>query len=139
MSSALLPSPAASVAAGATASATGASAVIPVAGAAGAGAGVLALTGSPVAAHRKADFSARIQETENLTIYGNVGNVTIDVNGGSSAKDVAASITSRLSETGVSATAHTRLNISFEEEPNGTQTTDTVSFNVYGKKEINNN
>ena len=89
--------------------------------------------GSPIAAHRKTDFSPRIQETENLTIYGNVGNVSIDVNGGSSAKDVAASITSRLSETGVSATAHTRLNISFEEEPNGTQTTDTVSFNVYGK------
>jgi len=89
--------------------------------------------GSPVAAHRKADFTPRIQETENLTIYGNVGNVQIDVNGGSSAKDIAASITSRLSETGVSATAHTRMNISFEEEPNGTQTTDTVSFNVYGK------
>ena len=89
--------------------------------------------GSPVAAHRKADFTPRIQETENLTIYGNVGNVQIDVNGGSSAKDIAASITSRLSETGVSATAHTRMNVSFEEEPNGTQTTDTVSFNVYGK------
>jgi flagellin len=89
--------------------------------------------GSPVAAHRKSDFSARIQETENITVFGNVGNVSIDVNGGSSAKDIAASITSRLSETGVSATAHTRLNISFEEEPSGTQTTDTVSFNVYGK------
>ena len=88
--------------------------------------------GSPVAAHRKADFTPRIQETENITIYGNVGNVTLDVNGGSSAKDIAASITSRLSETGVSATAQTRMNVSFEEEPNGTQTTDTVSFNVYG-------
>ena len=89
--------------------------------------------GSPIAAHRKTDFTPRIQETENLTIYGNVGNVTIDINGGSSAKDIAASITSRLSETGVSATAHTRMNVSFEEEPNGTQKTDTVSFNVYGK------
>ena len=88
--------------------------------------------GSPVAAHRKADFTPRIQETENITIYGNVGNVTLDVNGGSSAKDIAASITSRLSETGVSATAQTRMNVSFEEEPNGTLTTDTVSFNVYG-------
>ncbi len=88
--------------------------------------------GAPVAAHRKADFTPRIQETENITIFGNVGNVSIDVNGGSSAKDIAASITSRLSETGVSATAQTRMNISFEEEPNGTQTTDTVSFNVYG-------
>ena len=73
-----------------------------------------------------------MQETENITIFGNVGNVSIDVNGGSSAKDIAASITSRLSETGVSATAQTRMNIAFEEEPNGTLTTDTVSFNVYG-------
>ena len=89
--------------------------------------------GSPVAAHRKTDFTPRIQETENITVYGNVGNVQIDVNGGSSAKDIAASITSRLSETGVSATAQTRLNVAFEEEPSGTQTTDTVSFNVYGR------
>lgn len=87
---------------------------------------------APVAAHRYTDFTPRVQETENITIFGNVGNVSLDVNGGSSAKDIAASITSRLSETGVSATAQTRMNVSFEEEPNGTQTTDTVSFNVYG-------
>jgi flagellin len=87
---------------------------------------------SPIAAHRKSDFTPRITETENLTIFGNVGNVTLDINGGSSAKDIAASITSRVSETGVSATAHTRMNVSFEETANGTQLTDTVSFNVYG-------
>ncbi|MDC0955455.1 flagellin [Alphaproteobacteria bacterium] len=87
---------------------------------------------SPIAAKSKADFTPRITETENLTIYGNVGNVTIDINGGSSAKDIAASVTSRVSETGVSATAHTRMNVSFEETANGTQSTDTVSFNVYG-------
>ena len=87
---------------------------------------------SPVAAYRKANFTPRIQETENITIFGNVGNVTLDINGGSSAKEIAASITSRVSETGVSASAQTRLNVSFEEEPNGTQRTDTVSFNVYG-------
>ena len=40
---------------------------------------------------------------------------------------------SRLSETGVSATAQTRMNVDFEEDANGTQTTDTVSFNLYGK------
>jgi flagellin len=87
---------------------------------------------APVAAHRATDFSPRVTETENITIFGNVGNVTLDVNGGSSAKDIAASITSRKSETGVSATAQTRMNVAFEEQPNGTQTTDTVSFNVYG-------
>jgi flagellin len=49
------------------------------------------------------------------------------------AKDVAAAITSRAGETGVSATAQTRMNIAFEQEAAGTKTTDTVSFNVYGK------
>jgi flagellin len=88
---------------------------------------------APIAAKNKADFTPRITETENLTIYGNVGNATIDINGGSSAKDIAASITSRVSETGVSATAQTRMNINFEETASGTQTTDTVSFNLYGK------
>ena len=88
---------------------------------------------APIVANDKASFQPRIQETENLTIYGNVGNVTIDVNGGSTAKEIAASISSRLSETGVSATAQTRLNVEFAETANGTQSTDTVSFNLYGK------
>jgi len=88
---------------------------------------------APIVANDKASFQPRIQETENLTIYGNVGNVTIDINGGSTAKEIAASISSRLSETGVSATAQTRLNVEFTETANGTQSTDTVSFNLYGK------
>jgi len=88
---------------------------------------------APIVANDKASFQPRIQETENLTIYGNVGNVTIDINGGSTAKEIAASISSRLSETGVSATAQTRLNVEFAETANGTQKTDTVSFNLYGK------
>jgi len=88
---------------------------------------------APIVANDKASFQPRIQETENLTIYGNVGNVTIDINGGSTAKEIAASISSRLSETGVSATAQTRLNVEFSETANGTQSTDTVSFNLYGK------
>jgi len=88
---------------------------------------------APIVANDKASFQPRVQETENLTIYGNVGNVTIDVNGGSTAKEIAASISSRLSETGVSATAQTRLNVEFAETANGTQSTDTVSFNLYGK------
>ena len=88
---------------------------------------------APIVANDKASFQPRVQETENLTIYGNVGNVTIDINGGSTAKEIAASISSRLSETGVSATAQTRLNVEFAETANGTQSTDTVSFNLYGK------
>ena len=88
---------------------------------------------APIAAKTKADFTPRIAATEDLTIYGNVGNVTVTINGGSTAKDVAAAITSRAGETGVSATAMTRMNVAFEQEPNGTKLTDTVSFNVYGK------
>jgi len=89
---------------------------------------------APIAANNKAAFQPRISESENLTIYGNVGNVTIDVNGGSTAKEIAASISSRLSETGVSATAQTRMNVEFTETAAGQAgKTDTVSFNLYGK------
>lgn len=89
---------------------------------------------APIVANNKAAFQPRISESENLTIYGNVGNVTIDVNGGSTAKEIAASISSRLSETGVSATAQTRMNVEFTETTAGQAgQTDTVSFNLYGK------
>ena len=44
---------------------------------------------APIVANDKASFQPRMQETENLTIYGNVGNVTIDINGGSTAKEIA--------------------------------------------------
>ncbi len=89
---------------------------------------------APIAANDKAAFEPRISENENLTIYGNVGNVTIDINGGSNAKEIAASISSRLSETGVSATAQTRMNVEFRETTAGQPAeTDTVSFNLYGK------
>jgi len=89
---------------------------------------------APIAANNKAAFQPRMSENENLTIYGNVGNVTIDVNGGSTAKEIAASISSRLSETGVSATAQTRMNVEFTETTAGQAgKTDTVSFNLYGK------
>ena len=47
-------------------------------------------------------------------IYGNVGNATIDINGGATAKDIAAAITARKGETGVYADAQTRMNMSFE-------------------------
>ena len=89
--------------------------------------------GAPIAANSKASFDARVRETEDLTIYGNVGIATIDINGASTAKEIAAAVTARLSETGVSATAQTRLNVEFQETSAGTQLTDTVSFNLYGK------
>jgi len=88
---------------------------------------------NPVVANSKSDLTNRYQETENITIYGNVGTVTVDVNGGSTAKEVAASINSVQGTTGVYATAQTRMNISFPDQASATQ--DTVKFNLYGKND----
>ena len=87
----------------------------------------------PSVASDKASLTSKIVEGEDLTIYGNVGNVTIDVNGGSSAKEIAAAITARKGESGVYADAQTRMNISFSELASAS--TDTVSFNLYGKND----
>jgi len=97
-----------------------------------AAAGFLPAT-NPVAVNEKSDLTARFQETENLTIYGNVGTVTVDVNGGSTAKEVVASINAVQGTTGVYATAQTRMNISFADQASATS--DTVMFNLYGKSE----
>jgi flagellin len=85
----------------------------------------------PSVASSKAALTSRIVEGEDLTIYGNVGNATIDVNGGATAKEIAAAITARKGETGVYADAQTRMNMTFSEV--ATARTDTVSFNLYGK------
>ncbi len=87
----------------------------------------------PSVASDKASLTSKIVETEDLTIYGNVGNAVIDVNGGSSAKEIAAAITARKGETGVYADAQTRMNIQFSEL--AATSTDTVSFNLYGKND----
>ncbi|WP_443645138.1 flagellin N-terminal helical domain-containing protein [Candidatus Ponderosibacter sp. Uisw_141_02] len=90
--------------------------------------------GFPSIASSKATLSSKIAETEDLTIYGNVGNATIDINGGATAKDIAAAITARKGETGVYADAQTRMNVAFSELAAGSaKSPDTVSFNLYGK------
>ena len=88
---------------------------------------------NPVAANSKSDLTNRFQETENITIYGNVGTVTVDVNGGASAKEAAASINAVQGTTGVYATAQTRMNVSFADQASATN--DTVMFNLYGKND----
>ena len=88
---------------------------------------------NPVAANSKATLTNRYQETENLTIYGNVGTVTVDVNGGATAKEAAAAINAVQGTTGVYATAQTRLNVSFADQASATS--DTVMFNLYGKND----
>jgi len=88
----------------------------------------------PSVANNKAGLTSKIVEGEDLTIYGNVGNATIDINGGATAKDIAAAITARKGETGVYADAQTRMNITFSElDANSASAPDTVSFNLYGK------
>lgn len=86
---------------------------------------------NPVVVNSKSNLTGRYQETENITIYGNVGTVTVDVNGGSTAKEVSAAINAVQGTTGVYATAQTRMNISFSDQASATQ--DTVKFNLYGK------
>ena len=85
----------------------------------------------PSVASNKAGLTSKIVEGEDLTIYGNVGNATIDINGGATAKEIAAAITARKGETGVYADAQTRMNMTFSEVASAS--TDTVSFNLYGK------
>ena len=85
----------------------------------------------PSIASDKATLTSKIVEGEDLTIFGNVGNATIDVNGGATAKEIAAAITARKGETGVYADAQTRMNMTFSEV--SSTSTDTVSFNLYGK------
>jgi len=87
----------------------------------------------PSVASDKASLTSKIIEGEDITIYGNVGNATIDINGGATAKEIAAAITARKGETGVYADAQTRMNIEFSEE--SSEKTDTVSFNLYGKND----
>jgi flagellin len=87
----------------------------------------------PSVASSKAALTSKIVEGEDLTIYGNVGNATIDINGGATAKEIAAAITARKGETGVYADAQTRMNVTFSEVSSAS--TDTVSFNLYGKND----
>ncbi len=87
----------------------------------------------PSVASNKAGLTSKIVEGEDLTIYGNVGNATIDINGGATAKEIAAAITARKGETGVYADAQTRMNMTFSEVSSAL--TDTVSFNLYGKND----
>ena len=87
----------------------------------------------PSVASDKATLTSKIVESEDLTIFGNVGNATIDVNGGATAKEIAAAITARKGETGVYADAQTRMNMTFSEVSSAAL--DTVSFNLYGKND----
>jgi len=79
----------------------------------------------------KSAVGSRISEVEDLTIFGNVGTKVIDINGGSSARDVVTAVNSVQGETGVYANAQTRFNITFPDQAEALS--DTVSFKLFGK------
>ncbi|MDA9056126.1 flagellin [Alphaproteobacteria bacterium] len=81
-----------------------------------------------------AEVASGIIEAEDFTIYGNVGTKTIDVNGGSSARDIVASVNGVQGETGVYAEAQTRVNMSFPDQ--ALATSDSVTFKLYGKNTL---
>ena len=85
----------------------------------------------PFLGKSKSAVASRISEVEDLTIFGNVGTKVIDINGGSSARDVVTAVNSVQGETGVYANAQTRFNITFPDQAEALS--DTVSFKLFGK------
>ena len=81
-----------------------------------------------------ATVASGIIEAEDFTIYGNVGTKVIDVNGGSSARDIVAAVNAVQGETGVYAEAQTRVNMSFPEQ--AVATADSVTFKLIRQKYI---
>ncbi|MDA7799542.1 flagellin [Alphaproteobacteria bacterium] len=81
-----------------------------------------------------ANVASGIIEAEDFTIYGNVGTKTIDVNGGSSARDIVTSVNSLQGETGVYAEAQTRVNLTFPDQ--ATALSDSITFSLTGKNKI---
>ena len=79
------------------------------------------------------DAANIVDEGEDLTIYGNVGTVVIDVNGGASAYEVVSAINAKQGESGVYANAQTRVNLSFPDQDD--ITADTVTFTLWGKND----
>ena len=80
------------------------------------------------------NVASGIIEAEDFTIYGNVGTKVIDVNGGSSARDIVSAVNSVQGETGVYAEAQTRVNMSFPDQ--SAATSDSVTFKLYGKNTL---
>ena len=79
------------------------------------------------------DAANIVSEDEDLTIYGNVGTVVIDVNGEASAYEVVSAINAKQGESGVYANAQTRVNMSFPDQDD--ITADTVTFTLWGKND----
>ena len=97
-------------------------------------AGYSSAAAQPFLGISKSAVGSLISENEDLTIFGNVGTKVIDINGGSSARDVVTKVNAIQGETGVYAAAQTRINISFPDQ--AAVISDTVSFKLFGKNSI---
>ena len=97
-------------------------------------AGYVSAAAQPFLGTSKSAVGSLISEVEDLTIYGNVGTKVIDINGGSSARDVVTAVNAVQGETGVYANAQTRLNITFPDQAEALS--DTVSFKLFGKNAL---
>ena len=78
-----------------------------------------------------ASVTSRVVDADDLTITGLVGQATIDVKDGHSAKDIVELVNSKFDNTGVSATATTTVKI--EATSSDAAGSHVVSMNLYGK------
>ncbi|EJW21506.1 hypothetical protein IMCC14465_13020 [alpha proteobacterium IMCC14465] len=86
---------------------------------------------TPNAGTSAANAVSRIVDAEDITIYGHVGEQTIDIQNGMTAKEIADAVSAKSTVTGVTAQAETRLRVSFDKLA-GNAFTDTMSFVLYG-------
>ena len=78
-----------------------------------------------------AAVTSRVAADDDLTITGLVGQTTIDVQAGQSAKDIVELVNAKFDNTGVSATATTTVKMQVNSSDAATD--HVVSFNLYGK------
>jgi len=78
-----------------------------------------------------ASVTSRVVDGDDLTITGLVGQTTIDVKAGHSAKDIVELVNAKFDSTGVSATATTTVKMQVNSSDSATD--HVVSFNLYGK------
>ena len=78
-----------------------------------------------------ASVTSRVVDGDDLTITGLVGQTTIDVKAGHSAKEIVELVNAKFDSTGVSATATTTVKMQVNSSDSATD--HVVSFNLYGK------
>ncbi len=92
------------------------------------------LSAEGVVGATKAGITSKVVDGDNLVITGLVGNATIDVAAGDTAKEIAEKVNDKFDSTGVSATATTTVKV----QVNSTDAAGShnVGFNLYGKNSV---